>query len=202
MARKKIYTEDETMALLIKREGRPSLKTNEKGHTITLHIGGGDSSTSARLLAEYKGSATTPIIMNPTTGKIASKADTVNIYVSAGKYIRKTKGKAAYAKEFKDGIGAAGAFLDISQANSTLRFALNGAVGQTALDELDDGSLRKVFEVTLDSSQKMWCAFLGAGGADVSDLTHLDDFTKVTVIMDSIGDPVPGVHVQTFYPVK
>jgi hypothetical protein len=195
------------MDLIIQSEGRASPKSGEPGHTLAQHVGGDDSKSGGRLMASVQSSASTPIIMNPATGAVAERKEMLEIYVSAGNFPSKTKAGKAYDDAFTAGKQAAGAFLDIQQAHSVLQYAMNSTEGQTALGNLDGGSAREFFTVSvLDWSMarqdcwKMWCAYVGAGGNDKSDLTHLEDFKKVTVGIDKLGGD--EVHLQTFYPVR
>jgi hypothetical protein len=160
-----------------------------------------------RLKGSVNSSASAPIILDPS-GAIATKKDTLDIYVSAGLHPSKKKAGAAYDEAFTAGKATAGAFLDQQQAARCLQFALNSTVGQAALAKLDGGSAREFFSVSVlglviagrTEARRMYHATLGAGGADLSDMTHLTDFTSVTVGLDRMTPD--GVHLQTMYPVK
>ena len=205
MARKKTYTLQDCVDLLNTSEGRASPKSGEPGHTIHQHVGGREEQVGGRLMPKLTSSASAPIIIDPS-GQVASKKDHVDIYVSAGLAASKTKGGAAFDTMFEPGKKAAGTFLDLQQAYSVLLYALNSTDGQAALGKLDGGSAREFFSTSVagwsmarSDSHKMYTASLGAGGSDMSDMTHLADFSSVTVGIDrmAISD---GVHLQTLYP--
>lgn len=207
MARKKIYALQDATDLIYNSEGRPSPKSGEPAHTLAQHVGGDDSKSGGRLKTAVQSSGAAPIIINPATGAMATKAQTVGIYTSAGLSPSKTQAGKAYDAAVTPGKDAAGAFLDIQQAASVLQYALNSPEGQAALGKLDGGSGREFFTVSvLDWSMprndcwKMWCAYMGAGGDDMSDMTHLEDFKVVTVGIDKLDPDL--VHLQTFYPKR
>lgn len=138
---------------------------------------------------------------------MATKQEHVQIYQGAGLHPSKTQSGKAYDASFTAPKDAAGAFLDIQQAAAILQDVLNSADGQTALGKLDGTSPREFASVSVTGwtngkvdCRKMWCAYNGAGGADMSDLTHLEDFTSVTIGIDKIN--AGGIHLQTLYPVR
>jgi hypothetical protein len=207
MPRKQIYTLEAAMDLLVHSEGRNSPKSGEPGHTIAMHVGGDESKSAGRLKASVISSESAPIIINPATGAIATKQDHVQIYQAAGLHPSKTQSGKAYDAAFTAPKDAAGAFLDINQAASILQYVLNSADGQTALGKLDGTSLREFFSMSVTGwtngnadCRKMWCAYKGAGGDDMSDVTHVADFTSVTIGIDKFNPD--GIHLQTLYPVR
>jgi len=204
MARLKTYTFDEAFALMIDSEGRNSPVTGAAGHAMAQHVGGTSAQTSGRLMNSVTSSANAPIIMMPS-GVIADKATTIDVYKSTG--MSGTQAKKAFASMFHEGKANAGAFLDQQQAAHALKFALNSTAGQNALAALDGPENRQFFVVSMTGltiagridARKMYCASRGGGGADTSDIPHLEEFTQVTVGLDKMSPD--GVHLQTFYPM-
>src|SRR3954469_5325338 len=125
MPRKQNYTVQAAMALLIQSEGRNSPKSGEPGHTLAQHVGGDDAKSGGRLKASVESSAATPIIINPTTGAIATKKEHIEIYAEAGLFPSKKQAGKEYDEAFTAPKDAAGAFFDLQQAASVLQYALN-----------------------------------------------------------------------------
>lgn len=204
MARRKIYTLEAANALIINSEGRNSPKSNQPGHSKLEHIGGTEAQAGGRLKQSLNSSSTTPIIINPATNAMADKADIMQRWISAGLQPNNKTAKQAYQNALPPPKKTAGAFLDETQASQILTYALNTAAGQQALGKLDAGSSRELFEVQVVAvssipALKMYTASIGTGGADMSDVSHIGNFSKVMVILDNPG--ANDVHLQTIYPI-
>lgn len=207
MPRRRIYSEAETLALMIASEGRNSPTSGQPGHTMQQHVGGSSAQTSSRLMASVSSSPGAPIIMGPT-GAMADKATTLAVYKSVTPGLSTNQAKQAYDSMFEAGKKNAGAFLDQQQAARALAYALNHADGQAALGRIDAGAQREFFPVAMGvwtiagrvDARKMYCASLSTALAPTSDIPHLEDFASVMVGLDKL-DP-DSLHLQTFYPMK
>jgi hypothetical protein len=226
MSRRRTYCYRDAYRLLRESEGRQSPKSGEPGHTIELHVGGREAQVGGRLrlqlagktiyamddqgrIAEkiYRpGTLAAPILIGPG-GVVASRGDSIEMYVEAGRYPSKNQARQAYDRVFTAPRSAAGAFLDQQQTARALQFALNTLEGQDALSALDSGSPRECFAVAIAGwtiagradARKMYFAATSSGPGDDSDLTHLRDFSRVFVGIDALS--TDAVHLQTFYPI-